>query len=181
MLTHAELNQASRRYRLQAKLICAALAFVLVCTASISTLARDFDVLVRIAYAAFLVDQGSAVCAGARLNFSSEDAIALKNAKSYAQWVKQRISIGLRNDEVQSVLVPAADRARAEAREAVGMLHSGADVFRWCTATVAPLARQVVGAYMRNRTLIEEIIQKAKDGSNSPTSGGREAFPRAER
>ena len=67
------------------------------------------------------------------------------------------------DEEVRSVLVPAADWAKIETREAIRTFRSEADVFQWCTATVAPLAREVVGAYVRNRSLIEEIIEKAKN------------------
>lgn len=133
-----------------------------VCVTSFPALAKDLSVLVRITYAAFAADQGSALCASSRLNFSSEDTTAFENAKNYAQWIKQRVSPGLSNDDVRSVLVTAADRAKTEAREAIRTFRSEADVFQWCTATVAPLAREVTGAYVRNRSLIDEIIQKAK-------------------
>lgn len=145
-------------------------------TAPTCASAKDLSVLVRVAYTAFLADQGSAVCAGARLDFSSEDTIAFKNAKNYARRIKQRISIGLRDDDVKSVLLPAADRARAEVREAVKTFHSETDLFQWCTATVTPLARQVVGTYMRNRNLIEEIIQKAKGDTDPSQSDSRKPF-----
>lgn len=138
------------------------IVLVIVCGTPFSASAKDLSVLQRISYAAFLADQGSAVCAGARLNFSPDDTAAFRNSKNYAQWIKQRVIAGLSADEVRSVLVPAADRAKAEAREAVRTFRSEADLLQWCTATVAPLARDVVGAYLRNRGLIEEIIQRAK-------------------
>lgn len=162
MTKRSKWDQILLLYESQSMFVRVVFVLALTCTGPISALGKDLNVLVRIAHAAFLADQGAAVCAGARLDFSSEDTIAFKNAKNYAQWIKQRISIGLRDDEVQSVLVSAADRAKADAREAVRTFHSEADLFHWCAATLAPLARQVVGTYTRNRSLIEDIIQKAK-------------------
>lgn len=138
-------------------------ALAVVCATPFSASAKDLSVLVRITYAAFVADQGSALCASSRLNFSSNDTTTFQNAKNYAQWIKQKVSAGLSDDEVRSVLVPAADRAKLETREAIRTFRSEADVFQWCTTTVAPLAREVVGAYVRNRSLIEEIIEKAKN------------------
>ena len=142
--------------------ISALVAFAVLSTTPLSAPAKDLSVLIRVTYVAFLADQGSAICASSRLKFSPEDTTAFENAKNYAQWIKQRVSTGLSNDDVRSVLVTAADRAKTEAREAIRTSRSEADVFQWCTATVAPLAREVTGAYVRNRSLIDEIIQKAK-------------------
>lgn len=144
------------------RVVACTIALVMVCGTPFSASAKDLSVLQRISYAAFLADQGSAVCAGARLNFSPDDTTAFRNSKNYAQWIKQKVIAGLSADEVRSVLVLAADRAKAEAREAARAFRSEADLLQWCTATVAPLARDVVGAYMRNHALIEEIIQRAK-------------------
>lgn len=139
-------------------LIVAAIA----CATPFVALAKDFGVLERMTYAAFVADQGSAVCASARLNFSAKDVTAFQDAKNYAQWIKQRVTAGLSDEEARSVLVLAADRAKKEAREAVATFRSESDLLQWCTATVVPLVQEVVGAYVRNRALIEEIIEKAK-------------------
>ena len=154
-------NAKSQLWRTRA--VSALVSLAVLCPTPFSALAKDLSVLARITYVAFLADQGAAICASLRLNFSSDDIIAFQNAKNYAQWIKQRVSAGLSDDDVRSVLVPAADRAKTEARKAIRTFRSEADAFKWCTATVAPLAREATGAYVRNRSLIEEIIQKAKN------------------
>jgi hypothetical protein len=157
------VRKQGKNIRKRARAVSTLVVLAVLCATPFSALAKNLSILVRISYAAFMADQGSAICASSRLKFSSEDTAAFQNAKNYAQWIKQRVSAGLSNDDVRSVLVPAADRAKTEAREAISTFRSEADVFQWCTATVAPLAREVVGAYVRNRSLIEEIIQKAKN------------------
>lgn len=91
--------------------------------------AEDLSVLERISYVAFLADEGSAICASTRLYFSSEDETAFKDAKNYAQWIKQRVSADLSNDDVRSVLVPAAGGAKAETRVAIKLLQSESALF----------------------------------------------------
>ncbi len=131
--------------------------------------AKDLNVLVRITYAAFLSEQGSAMCNLPRLPLSSDDRIVFVNAKSYANWIKQQVSAGLTGEEVQYVLKSAADRARAEMRQVVDALKSyppdqeTAELFRWCTGTMKGIADQVVGAYAAQPELIEQIIKKAKE------------------
>jgi hypothetical protein len=131
-------------------------------TVSFAAWAKDRAVLERIAYAAFLADQGSAVCASARLDFPSEDAAAFKDSKNYAQIIKQKISAGMKDDEARSIFVAAADRAKNEAREATAKFRSEAEMRQWCTATVAPFARQVMGEYAQSRAVVDELIEKAK-------------------
>jgi hypothetical protein len=137
-------------------------AFAFLSALSISALAKDRGVLERIAYAAFLADQGSAVCASARLDFSSEDAASFRDSKGYAQRIKQQIISGLSEEEGRSVLIAAADRAKNEAREATAKFRSEADMQQWCTSTVAPFVRQVLGDYANNRAVVDELIRKAK-------------------
>ena len=127
-----------------------------------SAKAKDLGVLTRVLQAAFLADQGSAVCASSRLDFSAEDNAAFRSAKSYAQFIKGKVSDGLSTEDVTKVLTDAANAAKSEAQQAFAALRGDPDVARWCTQTVAPFARQVVGTYERNTAEIDGIISKAK-------------------
>ncbi len=134
-----------------------------------TTFAKDLDVLVRITYAAFLSEQGSAMCNLPRLPLSNDDRTVFANAKSYANWIKQQIGTGLTDDEAQYVFKSAADRARAEMLQVVDVLKSyppdqeAAELLKWCTGPMKAIADQVVGAYVRRSELIEQIIKKAKE------------------
>jgi hypothetical protein len=137
-------------------------ALSILCGMRSAVTARDLNILMRISYAAFVADDGAAICSASRLNFSTEDQAVFQDAKGYAQWIKQRVSEGLSADDVSPLLISAADRAKSEIHEAITALKSDAEVFQWCTAHVAPMVRDVVGVYVRNRDLMDEIIEKAK-------------------
>ena len=78
-------------------------------TATSSVPAKDLNVLSDILYTAFLAQQGSAMCNLPRLPLSDDDRIAFIKAHNYANWLKQHISEGLSNEEVQFVLRTAGD------------------------------------------------------------------------
>ena len=123
---------------------------------------RDLNVLIRIAYAAFIADQAAAVCASTRLEFSTGDTAAFKTARSYMQTIREKVSENLSVAEASTVLTAAADQAKKEAQEAFRQLTSDGAIRRWCTENVAPMVRAVVGAYERNTAQINEIISNAK-------------------
>jgi len=123
---------------------------------------RDLHVLTRIAYAAFLADQGAAVCASTRLEFSTDDTQTFKSARTYMQTIREKVSENLSVTEASTVLTGAADQAKREAHEAFRPLTSDTAIRRWCTENVAPMVRAVVGAYERNTAQINEIISNAK-------------------
>lgn len=123
---------------------------------------RDLNVLTRIAYAAFLADQGAAVCASTRLEFSTDDTAAFKSTRSYIQTVREKVSENLSVAEASTVFTAAADQAKREAQEAFRPLMSDGAIRRWCTENVAPMIRAIVGAYERNAAQINEIISNAK-------------------
>jgi hypothetical protein len=107
------------------------------------------------------------VCAAQRLDFPPEDVSAFRQAKLYAQLIKKQISSGLNEEETNSILTQAAKRAQDEAREAVRFLKSEAEFKRWCSTTVVPLVQDVVGAYVRNKTVIDGVIEEAKKPASS--------------
>ena len=131
--------------------------------------AKDLNVLVRITYAAFLAQQGAAMCNLPRLPLSSEDRMVFVNAHTYADWIKQTVSAGLSETEVQYILRSAADRAKDEMLQVTEVLRSyppdgeTAELLKWCTGKMKGIADQVVGTYARQPELIEQIIRKAKE------------------
>jgi len=129
---------------------------------------KDLAVLVRILYPAFLAEQGSAMCMVPSIDLSNKDRDVFIDAKNYADRIKESVSAGLKNDEVQAVLVQAASLARAEMLRVVQVLKSSppdkeyAELFRWCTTTMKPLAENVVRTYYDNPNTIDQMIATAK-------------------
>ena len=131
--------------------------------------AKDLNVLVRITYAAFLAEQGASMCNLPRLPLSADDRVVFGGAKNYANWIKQQISTGLGDQDVQYVLTSAATRAHEEMLQVIEVLKSNppdvetAELYRWCTGTMKGIAEQVLGTYANQPDVIEQIIKKAKE------------------
>ena len=129
---------------------------------------KDVKVLIRVLYAAFVAEQGSAMCTVPSINLSESDRVIFINAKNYAQWIKQKVSTGLSDDDVQYVLKSAADRAREEMLEVVRVLKSNPpdkeylELFRWCTTNMKPIADKVVRTYVDHPDVIDKLIEDAK-------------------
>lgn len=91
------------------------------------------------------------------------------DAKNYANLIKQQISTGLSDQDVQYVLTSAATRAHGEMLQVIEVLNSNppnletAELYRWCTGTMKDIARKVVVAYTDQPDVIEQIIKKAKE------------------
>jgi hypothetical protein len=129
---------------------------------------KDLNVLIRVLYAAFLAEQGSAMCMVPSIKLSESDRAVFINAHNYAQWIKQRVSAGLSDDDVQFVLKSAADRARGEMLEVVRVLKSNppdkeySELFFWCTINMRPIADKVVRAYVDEPSVVDKLIENAK-------------------
>jgi hypothetical protein len=129
---------------------------------------KDLNVLIRVLYAAFIAEQGSAMCMVPSINLSEGDRTVFINAHNYAQWIKQRVSASLRDDEIQFVLKSAAERARGEMLEVVKVLKSNppdreyVELFRWCTTNMKPIADKVVHTYVDNPEGVNKLIEDAK-------------------
>ena len=155
--------------RLAPILVRCSLVIVLCLSAIASASAKDLNVLIRITYAAFVAEQGSSMCDLPRLSLPTEDRAVFVEAKSYANWIKQQISAGLSDQDVQYVLTSAATRAYGEMRQVIEVLKSNppdvetTELYRWCTGTMKGIAEKVVGAYTRQPNTIEQIIKKAKE------------------
>ena len=72
---------------------------------------KDLNVLIRILYAAFLVEQTSNVCLTWGSPLSDEDKAIFNNTRIHAQWIKQKVEAGLSAADIEVVLRSAADRA----------------------------------------------------------------------
>jgi hypothetical protein len=129
---------------------------------------KDLNVLIRVLYAAYIAEQGSAMCMVPSIKLSESDRAVFINAKNYAQWVKQRVSADLSDDDVKFVLKSAADRARGEMLEVVRVLKSNppdkeySELFHWCTINMKPIADKVVRTYVDEPGIIDKLIENAK-------------------
>lgn len=160
---------AGKSRRLAPTLMSCSLVIVLCLGAIAPVSAKDLNVLIRIAYEAFLADQGSSMCNLPRLSLPTEDRVVFADAKNYANWIKQQISIGLSDQEVQYVLMSAATRAHGELLQVVEVLKSNPpdietpELYRWCTGTMKGIAEKAVVAYTDQPDVIQQMIKKAKE------------------
>jgi hypothetical protein len=121
---------------------------------------KDVNVLIRVLYAAFVAEQGSATCMVSNINLSESDRVIFINAKNYAQRIKQKVSTDLSDEDVRDVLKSTADRAREEMLDVVRVLKSNppekedSELFRWCTTNMKVVADEVVRAYVDHPTLL---------------------------
>jgi hypothetical protein len=114
-----------------------AVVFLLVMLAP-PAISKDFGILTRMLCAAFLAEQGAALCAVADPAFASETSAPLGYMRDYAQHIKAEVTAGLNETETLSLLKSAADRAKAEALQALRSLRTEgpeietARITRWC-------------------------------------------------
>ena len=163
-------NAGLRKSRRLAPILMRCSLVIVLCLSAIATAsAKDLNVLIRITYAAFLAEQGSSMCNLPRLSLPTEDRVVFVDAKNYANWIKQLISTGLSDQDVQYVLTTAATRAHKEMIQVIEVLKSNppdvetAELYRWCTGTMKGIAKEAVGAYTHQPDVIEQIIKKAKE------------------
>ena len=131
-------RRASRKQ--QRKMLGHAVVVLLVMLAS-PAIAKDFGILTRMLYAAFLAEQGVALCTVADPAFASETSGPMGNMHGYAQHIQAEVTAGLNEAETPSLLKSAADRAKAEALQALRSLRTEgpegpeietARITRWC-------------------------------------------------
>jgi hypothetical protein len=135
---------------------------------SLPVLGKDLNVLVRVLYAAFFVEQGAAMCSVPSVQLSDDDRVLFVNTKNYAQWIKQKVTVDLPPEEVSIILKSAADRAKGELTEVIKILKSYpadreyAELSAWCTTRMTSFARNIVVGYVEEREKIDGIIENAK-------------------
>ena len=101
-------------------------------------------------YAAFLAEQGVAVCIVADPAFASETSGPMGNMRDYAQHVKAEVTSGLNETETLSLLKSAAGLAKAEELQALRHLRTEgpeietARLTRWCQTVVKPFVRRLL-------------------------------------
>src|ERR1700730_8572914 len=148
-----------------------AVVFLLVMLAS-PAISKEFGILTRMLYAAFLAEQGVAVCIVADPAFASETSGPMGNMRDYAQHVKAEVTAGLNETETRLLLKSAAGLAKAEALQALRSLRTAgpegpeietARITRWCQTVVKPLVRQVIDTHDNHHTQIDQLLKKAKN------------------
>ena len=134
-------------------------------------ISKDFGILTRMLYAAFLAEQGVALCTVADPAFASETSGPMGHMHDYAQHIKVEVTAGLNETETLSLLRSTADRAKGEAQQALRSLATeGKDgpvvetsrVTRWCQTVVRPLVRQVIDTHDNHHAEIDQLLEKAK-------------------
>jgi hypothetical protein len=136
-----------------------AVMFLLVMVAS-PAISKDFGILTRMLYAAFLAEEGVALCTVEDPSFASETSGPIGYMRDYAQHIKAEVTAGLNETETLSLLKSAADRAKAEALQALrslrpeGLEIETARVTRWCHTVVTPFVRQVIDTHDNHHTQI---------------------------
>jgi hypothetical protein len=147
-----------------------AVVFLLVMLAS-PAISKDSGILTRMLYAAFLAEQGAAVCILADPAFASETSGPMGYMRDYASHVKAEVTAGLNETETRSLLKSAAGMAKAEAQQALrslategteGPVIETARVTRWCQTIVKPLVRQVIDTHDNHHAEIDQLLKKAK-------------------
>ena len=147
-----------------------AVGFILVMLVS-PAISKDFGILTRMLYAAFLAEQGVALCTVADPAFASETSGPMGYMRDYTTHLKAEVTASLNETETLSLLKSAADRAKAEARQALRSLRTEgpegpeietARITRWCQTVVKPLVRQVIDTHDTDHAQIDQLLEKAK-------------------
>jgi hypothetical protein len=147
-----------------------AIMFLMVMFAS-PAISKDFGILTRMLYVAFLAEQGVALCMLANPAFARETSGPMGHMHDYAQHIKMQVTAGLNETEILSLLKSAADRAKGEAQQALrslategteGPVIETARVTRWCQTVVKPLVRQVIDTHDNHHAQIDQLLEKAK-------------------
>jgi hypothetical protein len=108
------------------------------------------------------------MCMVPSIKLSESDRAVFINAHNYAQLIKQKVSVGLSDEDQGFVLKSAADQARSELLEVVKSLKSNppdkeyAELFRWCTNNMKPVVDRVVRAYDEEPDVVNRLIEYAK-------------------
>jgi hypothetical protein len=129
---------------------------------------KDLNTLIRLLYSAYVAEQGSAMCMVPSIKLSDSDRAVFVDAHNYAQLLKQKVSAGLSDDDVRFVLKSAADRAREDMLQVVGVLKSRppdkeyAELFRWCTSNMKPGAEKLLRGYTEAPDALDKLIDNAK-------------------
>jgi hypothetical protein len=149
------------------KTLVHAIVFLLAMLVS-PAISKDFGILTRMLYAAFLAEQGVAVCTVADPAFASETSGPIGYMRDYAQHIKVEVTAGLHETETFPLLKSAAGLAKAEVQQSLRSLSTEgpeietARVARWCQTVVEPLVRQVIDTHDNDHAQIDQLLKEAK-------------------
>jgi hypothetical protein len=150
-----------------ARCVCSFL-FLLLFGVLAPTFGKDLSILVSVLYPPFFAEQGSSMCMAPSIKLSASDRTAFINAHNYAQLIKQKVSAGLSNEDLQFVLKAAADQANSELREVVRVLKSNPpdreyiELLHCRTDNMKTVAEKVVRAYVDEPDVVDRLIEHAK-------------------
>ena len=110
---------------------------------------KDVNALINLLYSAFLAEQGAAMCMAPSINIPADDRAVFLDTHQYAQAIRQKVSTGLGDSDVQFIVKSAADHAREQMLQVVNVFKSNppdkeyAELFRWCTNIMKPAAENM--------------------------------------
>jgi hypothetical protein len=163
-------NSANSVRKHERKTLGHAVVFLLVMLVS-PAISKESGILTRMLYAAFLAQQGVALCTVADPAFASETSGPMGNMRDYAQHVKAEVTAGLNETETRLLLKSAAGLAKAEALQALRSLRTEgpegpeietARITRWCQTVVKPFIRQVIDTHDTDHVEIDQLLEEAK-------------------
>jgi len=129
---------------------------------------KDYGILTRMLYAAFLAEQGMAICTAGDPAFASETGGPNGDMHTYVQHIKAEVTAGLSETERLSLLKRAADIAKAETLQAIRNLRAEepenetARLSVWCQTVVKPLMHNVIDTHDNHHDQIDRLLDRAK-------------------
>jgi hypothetical protein len=129
---------------------------------------KDYGILTRMLYAAFLAEQGMAICTAGDPAFASETGGPNGDMHTYVQHIKAEVTAGLSETERLSLLKRAADIAKAETLQAIRNLRAEepenetARLSVWCQTVVKPLVHNVIDTHDNHHDQIDRLLDRAK-------------------
>ena len=130
-------------------------------------MSKDFGILTRMLYAAFLAEQGMTVCTARDPAFASDTSGPKGDMHTYSQHIKAEVTAGLSETETLLLLKRAADIAKAEAQRAIRNLRAEGPENEtsfsiWCQTVVKPLVRNVIDTHDNHHDQIDQLMERAK-------------------
>lgn len=133
--------------------------------------AQDRDRQVKLLSVVYLGQQFANMCSIDSPNFLDETRGPLGPMTVYAQHIKEEVMSGLPPEQIPSVLVQAADAAKAGARAKLAEFSVGpamvdkARLLNWCETTAKPYALKIIAMHDRQHDLFRcDMLGKSDQG-----------------
>ena len=154
---------AARRSDLAKTFILAGLMLTVIADAR----AVDYDTLAKLLYPPYLALNYSMLCALRDPTFHSQTAGSRGAMPGYAQHIKTEVVASLSSVEAQSVMVKAADAAKARALADIRSLADGDQVnpaimTAWCDNFAKPFVRRIIETHDQRHDDFERLVANAK-------------------